>query len=214
MYLQITTKCNMTCEHCCFRCTMNGRHMTRRVWRKAIGFAKDSSDSISIGGGEPTLHPDFWEIIGTCIGSFEYVWMATNGSRTEIALALAALSRKEALGCVLSQDDWHDPIDERVVEAFSGHYNEAGKFSVNNMAPFRDPDNGGNKDVCPCESIFIDPIGNIKPCGCLNAPIIGDVFKGYYIKDNEDFVLGNGECWKKNKRFYHSQGFKARRVTR
>ena len=67
MYLQITTKCNMTCSHCCYSCNKNGKHADFNTIIDAIAFARDCDESISIGGGEPTLHPDFFRILKHCI---------------------------------------------------------------------------------------------------------------------------------------------------
>lgn len=90
MYLQITTKCNMTCAHCCYSCTMRGKHMDYSTAIDAIAFARNYNDeSISIGGGEPTLHPRFFDILRHCLNDFEHVWMATNGSQTKTMLRLA-----------------------------------------------------------------------------------------------------------------------------
>ena len=85
MYLQITTKCNMTCDHCCYSCTKYGRHGDYNTIIEAIRFASSyyGDENISIGGGEPTLHPKFFEILKEAINNFDYVWMATNGSQTE-----------------------------------------------------------------------------------------------------------------------------------
>ena len=85
MYMQITTKCNMTCEHCCYSCTKYGRHGDYNTILAAIMFAREhGEETISIGGGEPTLHPRFFDILKMCLQDFDYVWMATNGSQTEI----------------------------------------------------------------------------------------------------------------------------------
>lgn len=206
LYLQITTKCNMSCEHCCFNCTMEGQHMTRRVWRKAIQFlANLGEENVAIGGGEPTLHPHFWEILGSCIGKFEYVWMATNGSKTDIALALARLSKgSEAIQCELSQDYWHDEIAPCVVKAFEGRYRDVSRYG-NNLAPFRgNADNGGEATQCPCEGPLIQPDGQIRACGCLNAPIIGSVFKGFIVNmDREDL---DNTCWRHNRELFARHG--------
>jgi hypothetical protein len=43
---------------------------------------------IAIGGGEPTLHPRFFDILQVCLRDFQYVWLATNGSQTESMLRL------------------------------------------------------------------------------------------------------------------------------
>jgi len=90
MYLQITTRCNMKCPHCCYSCRPGaGKHMEYAIAIDAINFALDHTECITIGGGEPTLHPKFFDILRTCLDSFDYVWMATNGSNIKAMRRLA-----------------------------------------------------------------------------------------------------------------------------
>lgn len=85
IYIQITEKCNMSCAHCCFACDMDGKHADIFVVNQAIDYAIEQGyESISIGGGEPTLHPHFFPILSYCLDNFKYVWLATNGSQTEV----------------------------------------------------------------------------------------------------------------------------------
>jgi len=85
MYLQITTRCNMTCAHCCYSCAPGkGKHGEYNTIIAAIAYAREQGEeSISIGGGEPTLHPRFFDILRHCLNDFDYVWLATNGSNTK-----------------------------------------------------------------------------------------------------------------------------------
>ena len=84
MYLQITTKCNMKCSHCCYSCNMWGKHADFNTVVDSIAFAREwNNETISIGGGEPTIHPRFFDILKICLQDFDYVWMATNGSQTD-----------------------------------------------------------------------------------------------------------------------------------
>jgi organic radical activating enzyme len=126
MYIQLTTRCNMTCEHCCFACTSKGVDLPKELAFRAIDQAAENCDSITIGGGEPTLHPDFWEILAYAIEQGENVaesWVSiiTNGKRTEDALALAFLADHCLLSAELSQDSYHDPVNPLVVETFKDH---------------------------------------------------------------------------------------------
>lgn len=83
-YLQITTRCNMQCSHCCYSCAPGkGKHGDYNTILAGIRFAADYNESITIGGGEPTLHPRFFDILRECLNTFEYVWMATNGGNTK-----------------------------------------------------------------------------------------------------------------------------------
>jgi len=121
MYVQLTTRCNMTCEHCCFACTSKGVDLPKELAFKAIDQAVDACDQITLGGGEPTLHPDFWEILAYALRQADeesYVLVITNGKKTEIALGLAFLADHCLLSVELSQDSYHDPINPLVVETF------------------------------------------------------------------------------------------------
>jgi len=97
MYLQITTKCNMSCEHCCYSCSMRGNHGEYHTIVDGMAFASNYGEDITIGGGEPTLHPQFFDILQHCLEQFEYVWMATNGSQTKTMLRLSN---------IIDGDDW------------------------------------------------------------------------------------------------------------
>ena len=114
MYIQITTRCNMTCEHCSFSCTNQGEDMSLETFQKALQLA---GDYIQLGGGEPTIHPQFREFLFLALGAGD-VWLATNGSQTETALILCKMARKGVIGCALSRDYYHDEIDWDVIEAF------------------------------------------------------------------------------------------------
>lgn len=184
MYLKITNKCNMKCGHCGMSSNSKGKHMTREVWKAAINLAKDhGEESITIGGGEPTLHPDFWAILGLCMGSFEYVWMATNGSIPEIAIPLARLAKKGAIGCALSQDQWHDPITPEVIRAFSKDKQGFIRDNDNDSREIRrtvEPFKAGRckdgRKGCVCSDVMLMPDGIIRGCACPDAPYFGTVF--------------------------------------
>lgn len=226
MYMQITTKCNMRCAHCGYSCNKNGKHMDYYVACDAIAFSREWEDgnSIDIGGGEPTLHPRFFDILAYCVEDFESVWMATNGSRTARMRRLINILDGEdyqdeiktrsifpsefGLRVELSIDPYHSNIDnyiekywKRQTEKRNPRYGirntshsliNAGRAKRNQL---------GIREDCICDAIFINPDGNIKCCGCAEAPIIGDVHHGMkpqwkeYVKNNDHF--GNYRCIKK-----------------
>lgn len=177
MYIQITTRCNMSCAHCGMNCTHEGEDMSVETLKKVLNLGL--SDSYSIGGGEPTIHPEFWQMFGLIIGQAdEYAWMATNGSMTDTAIALSRLSKgSSCFGVALSQDSYHDPIDWRVVQAFERDGNE-----IRNVTGFEI--NSGRCDWgtegCICKEIFVKPNGDIHMCGCSDSPKIGDCDEGIY----------------------------------
>lgn len=157
MYLQITTKCNMTCAHCCYSCNKNGKHMPWNTCVDALRFASEhDNESLSIGGGEPTLHPRFFDILKIALTQVNYVWMATNGSQTKKMYRLDNILNEcdfesfecncdedtlENYGCecdhdyivadgklsvALSTDYFHDPIDPRIKKIWETRSNKHG----------------------------------------------------------------------------------------
>jgi hypothetical protein len=190
MYVQITTRCNMSCAHCGFSCTEVGEDMSFEVFRAALG----CDEHIEIGGGEPTIHPMFWQFLGEALGNVEYVWLATNGSISEVAIPVAKMAEGGILGAALSTDPYHDPINPEVVEAFSSD-----TFSKEDQRELRDVYTyevmGGRCDWgverCICESSIVKPDGSVYQCGCEDAPLIGHVLG----EDNFDI---SGGCHNEN----------------
>jgi MoaA/NifB/PqqE/SkfB family radical SAM enzyme len=185
----------MTCEHCCFSCNAQGDDMSKEVFHAALELCADYGGYITLGGGEPTLHPNFREFLIEAIAADEgTLFIATNGSVKRHALLLAKLARREVIQAELSRDDWHDDIDWEVVEAFRGMIRDISNGGM------RDPKAVGrgltvleiepNGNDCACSDICIKPNGDAHVCGCPDAPCIGNVFDG--IEYPEEW----GECHK------------------
>lgn len=207
MYIKITTRCNMHCRHCCNACTSKGKDMTIETYKKALRLAEDHGETISLGGGEPTIHPQFWEFLGLALGADVeegFVWLATNGSITQTALSLARMAKRGLLGVALSLDAYHDPIDPKVIAAFKKDKREYSGFDN------RTPDSREIRDVtgkeiksgrcktgeegCCCEDIAIEPDGTIRGCGCKTAPVWGTVDNPQIPDERE-----SGECQRLDK---------------
>ena len=247
MYLQITEKCNMTCEHCCYSCDMQGQHMPWGTLVDAVAFIRDYNDHISIGGGEPTLHPDFFKALKICLDDFDYVWLATNGSQTAAMYRLAdiidgcdwpdcdceeeqpelfeeygclchekmevdVIYQEEKLGVALSQDHFHDPIDQGVVDLWNRRANRHGPshFEIRDVARSRsgiiaegravETGSGWNTDDCVCADVVIKIDGSLRLCGCTDAPKIGDIWNGideYWEGILNDEIFREADCWKR-----------------
>lgn len=185
MYFQLTTRCTMGCKHCCFDCTEKGSDMSRKTFIAAANLADEYGQSIEIGGGEPTLHPLFWDFMGIALShkrNCESIWLATNGSVKDIALALAEMAKNGIVSVRLSQDQFHAKIDDEVVKAFNksavhkydGPYPNDFRDIQKRVIPTKDimnvgraKKNGiGRKDVCACDECFITPQGRIYACAC------------------------------------------------
>jgi len=189
-YLQITTVCNMTCAHCCFDCSPVGEHMPYDVWKRILEI---SPVYVTIGGGEPTCHPHFWDMLYEALDAGKQVWMTTNGKRTDDALRLAeeVHHRKNKLTVLLSQDQYHEHVDMEVIEAF-----DQKSFDVdierNQVALIRNKyigiNGAGNKSLvrtgrsergdetkCICPTNMVKPNGDVHECGCIGAKRLGSV---------------------------------------
>ena len=119
MYIMITSRCNMLCEHCCGDYGPEGEDMDMETFKAALNFAESYGfENIAIGGGEPTVHPQFWEMLGLAVLWGVDVWLATNGKRKKDALRLAKAAEKRIVAVDLSLDEWHEPIDYEVSDAF------------------------------------------------------------------------------------------------
>jgi MoaA/NifB/PqqE/SkfB family radical SAM enzyme len=156
--------------------------MTLEIFRECLKL----DEYISIGGGEPTLHPHFWQFLGESIVQCEFTWLATNGSQTKISLALAKLAQKGVIGCALSQDEWHDPIEEEVVEAFTRDKRKNFSTYQDSNQDYREIRDVWGKEVktgrcdwgqegCVCKELIVKPNGDIFQCGCADAPLLGNI---------------------------------------
>ncbi len=213
-YIQITTRCNMKCDHCCFSCGKNGDDMTKKTWRKALSFAVNFGEHISIGGGEPTMHRHFTEFLLDAISESEddysgIPFIVTNGKTKHIDL-LFKLTRAEVIHCELSQDQFHDPIDPSIVKKFSAinairditnggtRYAHPKGRAVEEGVYEGDPEDDHGQ-YCTCSDFLIDPKGNVKPCGCPDAPIICNLHDKDWEYKFDDFqtkyVNVGCDCW-------------------
>ena len=182
--------------------------MSLDVVKKTVEFTQHFGGSIVIGGGEPTLHPQFWEILGIVIGGVSHTdfapWMATNGSITPIALRLAEIAKTGVIAVALSQDQWHDPIDPKVIKAFRVNYGDRKYDDRRDINDVKIPTNHGRakrlrrvRYECACEGLFVKPNGDIFQCGCEGSPKTGDIFAAIDDEKYNSFLAMEGICYKK-----------------
>jgi len=153
--------------------------MDRDVYIAACRLAADMGEYITIGGGEPTLHPLLFDFIGIAqrhlsgIDSDAKPFIITNGKLSEEALALAQMDTCGFVSSQLSRDSFHEEIDSRVVRAFGKRIRDITRGG--SVEPFpsgrarkylRDSRADTSFQGCTCNDIFIDVHGVIYRCGC------------------------------------------------
>lgn len=177
----------MSCAHCCFVCTADGEDMSLELFQQTLQHCKSS---LTIGGGEPTIHPKFWDFLELAIEGGYQIGIATNGSLTNTTLKLAALAREGTIACVLSQDAYHAPINQRVIDAFKSapiqaaypHIAYTDDFRVRRDVTEGLTNNGRcdfGRDDCCCTGTFVKPSGIVHHCGCDDSPITGSIQDGF-----------------------------------
>jgi hypothetical protein len=157
------------------------------IFRQGLSIASQYGEIPFLGGGEPTLHPLFYQMLcealaeGMSQGAGDCVGVITNGSITPIALTIASMRRGGVIWAELSRDIYHDPIDDVVVQAFG----DATRNTTRNYAPMPhgrgrklSPNVERNASNCPCSTLLCKPNGDICQCGCDDSPIVGSVFDG------------------------------------
>ncbi|MGW5973475.1 mycofactocin radical SAM maturase [Streptomyces sp. NPDC055186] len=91
---ELTYACNLSCTHCL---SSSGRRDPRELTTQEAKAVIDELEAmqvfyVNIGGGEPTVRPDFWELIDYATAHHVGVKFSTNGVRItpEVARRLAA----------------------------------------------------------------------------------------------------------------------------
>lgn len=205
MYIQLTTRCNMTCAHCCFSATHKGVDMARYTFMTALERAADLGDFVTLGGGEPTCHKEFFEYLDKAMeffnrGLFELAPLViTNGKLKGKAKKLLQYVEEERPVYVeLSQDEYHDPIDPEILRGFRWHQQlkdqarysygraqgdrGAGIRTVKSIVSVGRAADAGRGIVtnpsldCCCEDLICDPHGNVFSCGC-KTHLLGNIFE-------------------------------------
>lgn len=130
-YIEITTRCNMRCAHCCVDAKEHGIVMSQKTFEATLDYVKralqeTSEMYITVGGGEPTLHRHFMQWIKQLVNipfelnetsRFKYmmgVSVITNGTRPKVIKRFRDLMEivndrdDNKLTMSLSTDPWHD----------------------------------------------------------------------------------------------------------
>jgi mycofactocin biosynthetic radical S-adenosylmethionine protein MftC len=112
---ELTYACNLSCVHCL---SSSGRRDPREL---STGEAKAVIDTlermqvfyVNIGGGEPTVRPDFWELVDYATEHHVGVKFSTNGVRLDAAAA-ARLAASDYVDVQISLDGATREVNDAV----------------------------------------------------------------------------------------------------
>lgn len=84
--IEVTDRCNLTCPTCYAESSpYHGRHRTLEEIEAMVDLVvanEGEPDVVQLSGGEPTLHPQFWEILDMCKRKpIKHLMVNTNGIR-------------------------------------------------------------------------------------------------------------------------------------
>lgn len=142
--------------------------MSEDVFRRACKLGASANTDIFIGGGEPTLHPQFELFLG--IASLynrcedRKIGLVTNGWDKELTTNLLL---SESILCAVSDDRFHTVASPEVIQLArslkktrrltSEHFvKDQGRAKTNGI---------GQSDLCLCEDYIVAPTGTVWACG-------------------------------------------------
>ena len=167
------------------------------TFRKCLRRAEASSDTVCLGGGEPTLHPQFERMLLEAMametwGEECVTGLVTNGSIEHRALMVARLARLGMITARLSLDRFHDRsmVSDKVVEAFT--IKKQPGESIWTYREREPKDNRGINDgsgvlinvcrcdfgedrSCVCPGREVMPNGDVYACACRPGRMIGNI---------------------------------------
>lgn len=80
LFFEITNACNLRCRHCGSSCTSRGEMLSSDDVRATLSTIKGERPMVCLTGGEPMLHPEFFEI-ANLVNDMGFRWgMTTNGT--------------------------------------------------------------------------------------------------------------------------------------
>ena len=193
LLILITTRCNMTCKHCAISAAADGVDMTLATFSAVCAKVHrlQRPRKICLSGGEPLLHPDFFQIVDLMMSaakpSGSTIQISTNGSLKEESLQLLRLATAGSVEARLSATKWHHTgmVDPKVREAFTRNPNSQVREEFLNLS-FAPSSTGRAADwgepFCYWSDYTVNPDGSVFPCGC-RAVAVGSVFDDFSFSD-------------------------------
>ena len=112
---ELTYACNLSCVHCL---SSSGRRDPRELATAEAMAVIDTLERmqvfyVNIGGGEPTVRPDFWELVDYATAHHVGVKFSTNGVRLDAAAA-ARLAASDYVDVQISLDGATREVNDAV----------------------------------------------------------------------------------------------------
>ena len=112
---ELTYACNLSCVHCL---SSSGRRDPRELTTDECKAVIDTLERmqvfyVNIGGGEPTVRPDFWELVDYATAHHVGVKFSTNGVRLDAAAA-ARLAASDYVDVQISLDGATREVNDAV----------------------------------------------------------------------------------------------------
>ena len=114
--LEITSSCNLTCPMCYASSSPGGKHLSLADCKRQIDRlveVEGRAEVCQLSGGEPTLHPQFAEILEYALShEIDYVMVNTNGIRfaRDPSLVELVARHKDRLEIYFQFDGLHDDV--------------------------------------------------------------------------------------------------------
>ena len=118
--LEITSSCNLTCPMCYAGSAPGGKHLSLADCRRqidALVAAEGRAEICQLSGGEPTVHPQFAEVLAYALSKeIDYVMINTNGIRFAKDAELVELiaRHKERVEIYFQMDGLDDAVNEKL----------------------------------------------------------------------------------------------------
>lgn len=121
LYIDITDKCQLNCKHCLTKYLNRNNEIAISKIKEIAEECKNLGIMhVKLGGGEPTLHKNFFEILEIFYNAGCYISMSTNGYRIddEIAKTLKKFNVKTTVSI-----EGNEEIDDKI--RGKGHFKKA-----------------------------------------------------------------------------------------
>ena len=80
LFFETTNRCNLNCVHCGSRCSSSGEALSVKDVETTLSSVLQDKPAVCLTGGEPMLHPEFFDI-AECVHGMGFSWgMTTNAT--------------------------------------------------------------------------------------------------------------------------------------